>query len=1130
MQKSHNLKTLITQRVSKVSIKSNKLLLLSFAENSLPVRFRNAFNKELTSVLFAPKVKGLVVSPAYLKSFNDDDQKFISKSPSVLSTGKTAMIDLNYLFYIDFFRKYKNRNKLSSSILDKVDVILNKILDPEKFKLKGYSDIVFNYQLDLTDIDEKFTKSDIKTTMLGVLFFMLNSKDYKFPFNELIITLKKNNNFISFLAYDGTKFNPEAILKVINSFIVSDESNNMISDTKIQSITKTLNNKNIDQDSMSTIIDIIQDYQRVNPDKKVSGDSNNIKLILKEKLKEEDIDIRSNEFDAIVKKLLTVYPPKINIPNNDNIFNETMNIKKSIGNGLNFREHTFKDSFKDQIKLFSKYYTDRYNISVDNIHIKDHDFGDIDNTVVKKVTYSFVDNETGKKFNLSLNMPDLLDDQIVEQGGNKKILLYQVYQMPIQSPKPFESIFKSNYSSITAKSIVKNKNQGLFFYAMGKQISAMSYLSIIALQSCKGKCEDCIDKIMNACNIKKNEYAITDDESILKKNKYSFKNGKDYIYLTEKSSNKSKQMVWGFKIDMRNSLMDGCNKINESFEGAYGQNLIKKLKQLDDNIIDPVTEFTLKHEQLPNDTNKLYHMITDNAISGATTNQISLNNRRIRSSESIAISMSKKITAVLNDYDKHKKLGKKVEPKIDENALMQDLSTGQLQSQFAMVQDNNPWGEIAAQSQITFAGYDGIKGDNAVSSVRGVDPTYYGNIDPIDTPDSASVGVTRNLSVDATLKNMNGNFKVNNIENDKINPLSVISNYSSAPLHNDGNRLQFVSAHLKSDVPLTNAELPLIMSMYSNVPAELASDTFIKKSPVKGKVIDIRSDCVIIQDAKKKKHIVNFEKHEILTKKASSTNGSFVKIGDVVNEGSPVAGAVEYFKYNNLLAGVNLYTLLKPHGVYNFEDGMIISESVGLKMQSNHGFEKVVEIAEDDIISNDIPVPGTIVSKDQPLLVISKKALFNESSNNTGNPLLEFDDEDFNDDDGNTSEENESPEENELDTDFNAKKILIKIGGEVFQLEIFAKSENVLKSQPKLYRIWKSQIAELSNKIKSLEQEGIDSNFLKEKYAKISKPWNKNYKGQKIKGVLLKFKIHGTKNTKSGDKLHNRHGKSFVAA
>jgi len=1154
-----NLRVPYSQSVSKILVKP-KILFVGYCEGTSSItELLSTYSKKLR--IYIPRSS--LVNPKYLTQFNNEDKKLIIRSEAVLKTLRPIVYDLNSLTYRLDKILYSGRSRINEKYFKAINAIFES-LKLSDIKKEGYQLIPFQYLMDITKLSKKLSLGDLKYTLLGVLYAMFKDKKLPdIPFDEIILTLKiSETGYVNYLVYDKKHFDIARILKIINSYVdLKQKLENNVDFEQIIQDKLVASNKIIttqlkvkDEDKINIIRNSLKQYYLKHPDQLDDRVTPNlIKMAVKESVEEaQEIEIKDIKFEKLLDEASKTIPPALVVqPTNE--FSEVFNGEFQGGNALNFRSALFEKNLTDQLKIFAKYYETKYNMKVSNIMMKHKRSNSVFRTTFTELELTLVDQKTKKKHTVKLNIPDISDPNYIKQDGNKRVLLYQIYQYPIVQPFPFTSMLKTNYASIEFSSRIKNKHRGLYTYVAGQLVSTLTFQLIISMINCDKdpKCKgDCFEYTLKKLGAK---YKISDDDKLLNSELYSIKFNNKIYYCPENGDQKTKQLFWAFKQEFKKHQFKDCAEYKDRIETDYGIRYLQKVQQIHEYIIDPITEFVLKSEKKSTNQDKIYDECISNALTGEVTSDTNLNNKRIRSSESLAIMIFKKITPAIDAY-KHKH---KPEIKVDQNIILNEMLTGEVQSQYFLVQDHNPLAEVGAVDMITYAGINGLNAEFAKDSVRMVDPTFYGNIDPTHTPDSSKVGVIRHLAVNSAISNSTGKFTIYDMS-DEINTYSFADNYSPGPGHNDGNRIQYAAAQMQSDVPVKNAQLPYVASINSHLFSQVVSDDFIIKSPCNGKILKITDSEVIVKCNKQKAPvIVPYDKYKEHTNNTATTNEVLVTEGDTVIENQPIIGAEEFFKANNLALGMNLYTLLKPHGVYNYEDGIVVCESLLGKMASHHATQQVVVVKENEAITNMVNIGDTVEKND---VLIAKVAQLEEArffrmdlEKEFVRDLMEFDDilsddlqqstdkvnedntihSDASDDDplddSNVNTGITDSEDDEYSIDQFSKQIYPDIAGTVYDIKIFAKDENTLKKYPVLEKIRQQQIEDLKIKINEYKKEKFDTKPLERKLYDIENCFGLEYQRKKVENILIIFKIHGDINLGTGDKLHNRHGKLVAA-
>lgn len=173
----------------------------------------------------------------------------------------------------------------------------------------------------------------------------------------------------------------------------------------------------------------------------------------------------------------------------------------------------------------------------------------------------------------------------------------------------------------------------------------------------------------------------------------------------------------------------------------------------------------------------------------------------------------------------------------------------------------------------------------------------------------------------------------------------VTSNMIPFLQNNQGNRAMTAARQQEQALPLKHREAPLVQvstdqkQTFENLMGSFAA----RKAPVAGEVVDVLKDAVIIKDAKGKTHEVQVYRDFALAGGSAYDSEITVKKGDKVKKGQLVADS-NFTKGGDLALGTNLHTAYMPYHGYNFEDGIVISESASKKLTSLHIHNKDVAI------------------------------------------------------------------------------------------------------------------------------------------------------------------------------------------
>jgi DNA-directed RNA polymerase subunit beta' len=173
-----------------------------------------------------------------------------------------------------------------------------------------------------------------------------------------------------------------------------------------------------------------------------------------------------------------------------------------------------------------------------------------------------------------------------------------------------------------------------------------------------------------------------------------------------------------------------------------------------------------------------------------------------------------------------------------------------------------------------------------------------------------------------------------------------------------GNRATMASRYMEQAISLVHREEPLVQ-VATGVETK-GIDTFegllgkqaSHAAPVAGKIIAIQKDAVILQAPDGKKHEIQLYRHYPLNDaKSVMTSTPVVKVGDQVRAGQLVADT-NFSKHGVLALGTNLRVGYLPLKGYNFEDGVVISDSAAKKLTSEHLTKHLLKVDDKTRLSS----------------------------------------------------------------------------------------------------------------------------------------------------------------------------------
>jgi DNA-directed RNA polymerase subunit beta' len=323
----------------------------------------------------------------------------------------------------------------------------------------------------------------------------------------------------------------------------------------------------------------------------------------------------------------------------------------------------------------------------------------------------------------------------------------------------------------------------------------------------------------------------------------------------------------------------------------------------------------------------------------------------------------------------------------------------------------NPVEMISSNLQTTIMGPGGIKSEQQVmDEAKFVNPSHLGFLDPIHTPEGSKTGVTLRLPMgvkkignEAKVSAYNlktkafedipaGKFMSSKIvlpdqvewKDGHPKPLgdsvrmagqgneiqeghfkdadyvlrhhSQLFNLTSNLIpflgNTSGNRASMATRHIEQSVSLLHRDAPLVqvstgldkhgIETFENILGRQSSH----QAPVAGVVKKITPDSIVVHDGSKEHEVHIYNHYPLNDAKSVLHSNPLVKEGDRVKSGQVIADT-NFSKNGTLALGANLRVGYVPFKGYNFEDGVVISESAAKKLSSVHLHKYQVDAAKD---------------------------------------------------------------------------------------------------------------------------------------------------------------------------------------
>lgn len=620
-------------------------------------------------------------------------------------------------------------------------------------------------------------------------------------------------------------------------------------------------------------------------------------------------------------------------------------LRKIILDGITIEENKRDDNYKEQSDTKAKNGT--WGVSV-------------------YAKLSLIDKATGKVIDRSEKtrlfiLPQLTNRYSYIVSGNE----YQVSNQLRLKPGAY-TIKKQNGELKTMVNLAAGKNFDIRFDETSAQLTidkvagGQAKIPLYPILTSLGVSKSDIERNWGTNIVKANEGSSTDSALAKAKAAFGVRGGdlSSYLDKTKISPETTKETL------------------GESFDRVSGQMLLKASKKLID------VHFG-KQEAEDRDALqfKELHGVED-----------FLKERLEKNKDSLAFKIKRTI-----DNPKREKISQIVNPGIFNNTV-EGFFTQDDKS--ATPEQTNPLEMLSGQYKATIMGSGGIKSDHALTNdMREVHPSHLGFIDAVHTPEGSRIGANLHLPL-GFVKDGNEIKRIVYDEkgvSHKITPTEAYNSYVAFPGYkkedklikasykgqvvdvprskvnyftanpstlftwstnlipfmntDQGNRTMMAAKMLEQAISLKHREAPLVQVGTidgKHTMEKLIGSNSAIHSPDDGIVKSISEDEIIISTKSGDKKVGLYNNYS-LNRKSYLHHYPIVKKGDKVSSGQLLADS-NFTKDGVLALGTNLKAAYIPYKGYNFEDGIVISESAAEKLTSEHIHKKSIDIDQNTIL------------------------------------------------------------------------------------------------------------------------------------------------------------------------------------
>lgn len=319
-------------------------------------------------------------------------------------------------------------------------------------------------------------------------------------------------------------------------------------------------------------------------------------------------------------------------------------------------------------------------------------------------------------------------------------------------------------------------------------------------------------------------------------------------------------------------------------------------------------------------------------------------------------------------------------------------------------EQTNPAQMLAGNFKTTLVAkdYGGIKdAEKLGDEMRAINPSHFGFLDPMHTPESERTGITLHLGSGVFKEGRDLRTRVYDIAAGKTDPkgvsvpdfhaaavvlpdqvkweggkpipiaskvkvklpggsigmmpmkdakyvmptakamFSYVSNLIPFLQNDQGNRASMADKQIEQAISLKYRDAPLVQSSITANKPELTFEKHLgtafasTTAPVAGKVVKITPDSVHVQDGGTVHKVQLYNNFPLNDPTAMLHSEPTVKVGDHVSRGQVIADS-NFTRNGTLSLGTNMRIGYIPYKGYNFEDGIVISQSAAQKLTSEH--------------------------------------------------------------------------------------------------------------------------------------------------------------------------------------------------
>lgn len=356
------------------------------------------------------------------------------------------------------------------------------------------------------------------------------------------------------------------------------------------------------------------------------------------------------------------------------------------------------------------------------------------------------------------------------------------------------------------------------------------------------------DHLVGVLNLAKIKYELSDKRVTIDKSKQGMVKFEDMYLIYDRYPYSNSLLMEGLtEIPTEQFKFDDFSD-RETYLDIYGsvynkRNLLNALDNFNQLFVDPITKQVQERLGGPTDFVSMLLMGSDLLADNTYKLESSYDMSRIRGPEIVLVYLYQELAKAYGNYRMNPKIAKFTIPK---DAVIKALMKSQLIDEHS---SSNPILEMENDRRIKSKGPVGLNVDQAYTlDKRAYHPTMKGLV-ALSTTASGEVGITRQLTINANVKDPLGFVEINkddkDIDGSEMLGIAEMANAFSIESA-DANRSMMTTGQHKHLIPVDDMSDPLISTDFERVVPFLTKD-YARVSKQPGKVLAIENSIMIVE-------------------------------------------------------------------------------------------------------------------------------------------------------------------------------------------------------------------------------------------------------------------------------------------